>query len=35
MLFVDGGNLAALRLDERLGFMTRRTRYAFAGTLSA
>jgi mycothiol synthase len=34
MLFVDGGNVAALRLYEKLGFATRRTRYAFAGTLS-
>jgi mycothiol synthase len=34
MLFVDGGNVTALRLYGRLGFETRRTRYAFAGTLS-
>jgi len=34
MLFLDGGNVAALRLYERLGFVTTSTRYAFAGTLS-
>ena len=34
MLFVDGDNVPARRLYEKLGFVTRRTRYAFAGTLS-
>ena len=33
MLFVDGDNVAAMRLYERLGFATRRSRFAFAGTL--
>ena len=34
MLYVDGHNIPALRLYEQLGFVVRRSRFAFAGTLS-